>query len=199
MAGLLEHNRMVVNQKAKLIEITNEYKIRDEQGNDIGVIRQEGQSKVRKALRLLTQLDDFFPVNLAVYDASGAKVVHMHRPAKVFKSRIEVTDPGGAAVGRIVQQNMFGKVRFSLEGSGGMPLGELRAENWRAWDFHIANMAGTEVARITKKWSGLGKEIFTTADNYMVELSPGLTGALRVLAVAAAAGVDTALKQWKAG
>ena len=37
---LLDHDRIIINQKAKLIELTNEYKIRDEEGTDIGVIRQ---------------------------------------------------------------------------------------------------------------------------------------------------------------
>jgi hypothetical protein len=39
---LLERNRVVINQKAKLVELVNEYQIRDENGAEIGVIRQEG-------------------------------------------------------------------------------------------------------------------------------------------------------------
>ena len=195
MPELLEHERLIVNQKAKLIELTNEYRIRDEQGNEVGVIRQEGQSKARKVLRLVSKIDSVLPVTLSVYDAAGQKVAGLRRGATVWKSKLEVTDGSGTVVGRLAQQNMVGKVRFSIEGVGGMPLGELRAENWRAWDFSIVDTAGTEVARITKKWAGLGKEMFTTADNYVVELTPRATGPLRVIVLAAAAGVDTALKQ----
>ena len=195
MPALLEHDRLVVSQKAKLIELTNEYRIRDEHGNDVGVIRQEGQSMARKVLRLATKFDQFLSVNLSVYDADGTKVVGLHRGAAFMKSRIQVTGGGGAPVGNIVQQNVLGKIRFGLEDAGGAALGELRAENWRAWDFVVSDAGGAEAARITKKWAGFGKELFTTADNYVVELSPGLTGPLRLLALAAAAGIDTALKQ----
>ena len=53
MTALLDHERIIINQKAKLIEIVNEYAIRDESGQDIGVIRQEGQNKLKKVARLV--------------------------------------------------------------------------------------------------------------------------------------------------
>ena len=46
---------LVVNQKAKLIEVNNEYAIFDQNGNQIGAVRQVGQSKAKKAVRVLTQ------------------------------------------------------------------------------------------------------------------------------------------------
>ncbi|HVF75597.1 MAG TPA: phospholipid scramblase-related protein [Acidimicrobiales bacterium] len=195
MPELLEHERLIVSQKAKLIELTNEYKIRDEQGNEVGAIRQEGQSGLRKLLRLVSSIDALLPVTLSVYDAGGRKVAGLRRGATVWKSKIEVTDGSGGVVGRLVQENMVGKVRFGIEGAGGVRLGEMKAENWRAWDFAISDISGAEVARITKKWAGLGKEMFTTADNYVVELTPQATGPLRLIVLAAAAGIDTALKQ----
>jgi uncharacterized protein YxjI len=195
MPALLDHDLLVINQKAKLIELTNEYRIRDEHGADVGLIRQEGQSKGRKLLRLVTSVDQFLSVALTVYDADGRPVVGLRRPAAFLKSRIEVTDGNGTPVGRIVQQNVLGKIRFGLEDSGGAPVGEIRAENWRAWDFAVVDASGAEVGRITKKWAGLGHELFTTADNYVLEIRPGVAGVLRLLVVASAAGIDTALKQ----
>lgn len=198
MADLLSYERLIVNQKAKLIELTNEYKIRDENGNDIGIIRQEGQSKARKALRLLSNIDSMLPTRLSVYDTGGQKVAGLHRGFTWWRSKLDVVDGAGNTVGRLAQRNLFGKVRFDIEGVGGMPLGQLRAENWRAWNFTITDTSGAEVARVTKKWAGLGKELFTTADNYVIELTPRATGSLRLVALAAAAGIDTAVKQFKA-
>ena len=51
MTALLDHDRVVINQRAKVIELVNEYRIRDGDGADIGVIRQEGQSKLKKVGR----------------------------------------------------------------------------------------------------------------------------------------------------
>jgi hypothetical protein len=44
MSELLSRNRLVFKQKTKLIEVNQHYKIKDEEGNDIGEIVQEGQS-----------------------------------------------------------------------------------------------------------------------------------------------------------
>ena len=194
MSHLLDVNRMFVNQKAKLIELTNEFKIRDEQGNDIGVIRQEGQTGLKKAARFISSLDQFMTHTLAVYDNTGTKVLELTRPRKFVKSKLNVTDGSGRPVGQISQQNAIGKIRFGLEGNG-VQFGEIRAENWRAWNFAIVDHTGQERARITKKWEGLAKTLFTTADDYLVEVDPSITGDFRLLVLAAAAGVDTALKQ----
>lgn len=195
MSNLLELDRFVVSQKAKLIELTNQFKIQDEEGNDVGFIQQEGQSKLRKVLRFATNIDQFLTHRLGVYDANGTKLIEMVRPAKVFKSRLEVSDGSGRKVGEIIQKNVFGKIRFDLLGSSGEPLGQIRAENWRAWNFAIVDASEREVARITKKWKGLVRAAFTTADHYIVEVDPSLQGDARLLVVGAAAAVDTALKQ----
>jgi uncharacterized protein YxjI len=74
-------------------------------------------------------------------------------------------------------------------------VGSINAENWRAWNFSIKDGTGTEVARITKTFEGLAKTMFTTADNYVVQIHRHLEDPLRSLVVAAAVSVDTALKQ----
>jgi hypothetical protein len=68
---------------------------------------------------------------------------------------------------------MVGKIHFGLLVDG-QRLGSINAENWRAWNFNIQDAQGAEVARITKTWEGLAKTMFTTADNYVVQISPAL-------------------------
>ena len=185
---------LVVNQKAKIIEMTNQYGVFDRDGNQIGSVNQVGQSTLKKALRLVSSVDQFLTHRLEVTDSSGRVVLRLTRPAKIFKSTVVVEDPNGAEVGQIVQRNMIGKINFGLE-SGGQRLGEIKAENWRAWNFRIEDATGTEVARITKTWEGLAKTMFTTADNYVVQIHRRLAQPLLSLVVAAALSVDTALKQ----
>jgi uncharacterized protein YxjI len=189
---------LVVNQKAKLIEINNEYAIYDQNARQIAAVREVGQSGLKKAARLLTSYDQFFTHKLQVVDMSGTPQLTLTRPAKVFKSRIVVQDPAGNEVGSIVQQNVFGKIRFALE-SGGQTIGSINAENWRAWNFSIRDHTETEIARVTKTWEGLAKTMFTTADNYVVQIHAPLQGPLQALVVAAALSIDTALKQDQRG
>jgi uncharacterized protein YxjI len=185
---------LVVNQKAKLIEVNNEYAIFDQNGLQIGSVREIGQSKAKKVLRVLTSVDQFLTHKLEVVDTHGNVQLALTRPAKIMKSKVLVHDGQGTELGTIVQQNAVGKIRFGLE-SGGQTHGMIAAENWRAWNFSITDAAGEEVARITKKWEGLAKTMFTTADNYVVEIHRPLVDPLRSLVVAAALAVDTALKQ----
>lgn len=185
---------LVVNQKAKFIEVNNEYAVYDQHANQIGAARQVGQSKLKKFVRVIGDVDQFLTHRLELVDMAGNVQLAITRPAKVFKSRVQVEDGAGRAVGEIVQQNMIGKIRFSLE-AGGTTVGSLQGENWRAWNFGLQDETGTEVARITKTWEGLAKTMFTTADNYVVRIHRPLADPLRSLVVAAALAVDTALKQ----
>jgi uncharacterized protein YxjI len=185
---------LVVNQKAKIIELNNEYAIYDQHARQIAAVREVGQSTLKKAARMFTSFDQYMTHKLQVVDMSGTPLLTLTRPAKVVKSRIVVQDPAGNEIGQIVQQNVFGKIRFALD-SGGQTLGSINAENWRAWNFSIRDHTDTEVARITKTWEGLAKTMFTTADNYVVQIHRPLQGPLQALVVAAALSVDTALKQ----
>lgn len=191
---LLTEPVLVVNQKAKLIEVNSEYAISDQHGNQIGAVRQVGQSAAKKVMRVLTSVDQFMTHKYQVVDAHGAVLLQLTRPAKFVKSKIIVQDGSGAEVGQIAQQNAIGKIRFGLM-QGDQQIGSINAENWRAWNFAITDAAGTEVARITKTFAGLTRAVFTTADNYVVQIHRQLEGPLQALVLAAAVSVDTALKQ----
>ena len=54
-----------------------------------------------------------------------------------------------------------------------------------------------ELANVTKKWAGLGKELFTSADNYMLSIGQSVpsTDASRILILAAVMCIDMVLKE----
>ncbi|MBX6389136.1 MAG: DUF2510 domain-containing protein [Frankia sp.] len=185
---------LVVNQKTKIIEVTNEYAVFDQNGNQIGSVVEVGQSAIKKAARVLTSLDQFMTHRLEVRDQAGVVHLVLTRPRKIVKSRVIVSRPDGVELGQIVQENVFGKIRFALT-AGGQQIGMIKAENWRAWNFSIVDHADVEVARITKTWEGLARTLFTTADNYVVQIHRPLQDPLRAMVVASALTVDTALKQ----
>lgn len=185
---------LVVNQKAKLIELNQQYSVFNSQGQQLAAVNQVGQSAAKKVLRLVSNLDQFLTHKLLISDNNGQPLLQLTRPGKVFKSTIIVSDGASNEIGRIVQDNMFGKIHFSLE-AGGQKVGSINAENWRAWNFRIEDHAGQEIARITKTFEGVAKTLFTTADNYVVQFHYQLPQPLLSLVVAAALSVDTALKQ----
>lgn len=185
---------LIVSQRAKIIEVTNQYSVLDQNGNQLAFVSEVGQSAAKKALRVLTSLDQFMTHKLEITDRAGQVQLRLTRPAKVMKSTVVVEHPSGGELGRIVQDNVFGKIHFTLQANGAT-VGSINAENWRAWNFNIQDAGGAEVARITKTWEGLAKTIFTTADNYVVRIHRPLEQPLLTMVVAAALTVDTALKQ----
>lgn len=185
---------LVVSQKAKFIELTNEYAVLNQAGQQVGAVREVGQSTVRKALRFVSNVDQFLTHRYEVVNAHGQVLFALVRPAKLVKSKIQVFDAAGAQIGTIVQENVFGKIRFGFY-LGEQRLGSINAENWRAWNFSIQDENDAEFARITKTFAGLARAMFTTADNYVVQIDPSAQGMMRTMAVVAAVSVDTALKQ----
>lgn len=185
---------LVVNQKAKIIELNNQYSVFDQHGQQIAAVNQVGQSKAKKVVRLVSNVDQFLTHKLQATDAAGNVLLNITRPAKFLKSTVVVSNGQGQELGKIVQQNAIGKINFALE-SNGQQLGAIKAENWRAWNFQIVDHQGVEIARITKTWEGLAKTMFTTADNYVVQIAHRAPEPLNSLIVASALSIDTALKQ----
>ncbi len=75
------------------------------------------------------------------------------------------------------------------------PVCELKGK-WTGWDFRFQT-DGIELAHVTKKWTGIGKELFTSADNYVLEISDRLPAddVARQLILAAVMCIDMVLKE----
>ena len=185
---------LVVNQKAKLIELNNQYSVFDQNGTQIAAVNQVGQSTAKKAVRLLTSFDQFMTHKLEIADTRRASAASCHQAGQGDEEHSDRQRWQRQEIGRIVQDNVFGKIHFTLQ-AGGHTYGAIKAENWRAWNFRIEDHTGTEVARITKTFEGIAKTMFTTADNYVVQIHTQIPQPLNSLVVAAALSVDTALKQ----
>lgn len=185
---------LVVNQKTKLVELSNQYSVFDQDGNVIATVNQVGQSSLKQAARLVSSLDQFMTHTLEVTDPSGSVLLRLKRPKKIVKSSMIVSDADDNEIGRIVQRKAIGKIRFALE-SDGKKVGMIKAENWRAWNFRIEDGDDNEIARITKTFEGVLRTAFTTADNYVVQIQQNIPEPLHSLVIASALSVDTALKQ----
>lgn len=189
---------LVVNQKAKLFEKKAEYAVFDQHGRKVGGVREFGTSMSTWVVGR-----DSATKRLQIVDAEGRPLLTLTRPATVLKSKVTVMREDGTHVGEIVQESLGvmasvlgGKfnVRFRME-AGGKTLGTINADDWRAWDFSIQGPNGSEIARITKTWAGFGKENFTKADNYVLEMHTTLEDPLLTLVVSSALVVDTVMKQ----
>ncbi|MDX1449802.1 MAG: phospholipid scramblase-related protein [Acidimicrobiia bacterium] len=193
MADFFSQSTFVVEQRRKLFEMRNQYRVFDQAGAEIGAVQQVAQSPLAIIARFGTDMDAMLPTTLELHDAAGTPLLRMHKPW--FRLTLTVTKPAGSTLGLIAKRIRMGKARFTITDQTGSEVGEVRAQNWRAKDFTIIDQAGNEVATATKKWRGLATEMFTDADTYVVNLQPYASEPLRSLAVAAALTIDVILKQ----
>lgn len=184
---------MVVEQRRKLFEMRNQYRIFDQLGSQIGAVVQVRQSPLAFLGRLITNMDVSLPTWLEVRGESGEPVFLMHKPW--FRMTFGVSRPDGTALGSIRKRIRLGKARFTIAGPSGAEIGRVVAQNWRAKDFVVIDQTGAEIAQATKRWRGLATELFTDADTYVVELTPQAIEPLRSLALAAALTIDVVMKQ----
>jgi uncharacterized protein YxjI len=172
----------------------DEYRVFDDAGPEIGTIREVEQSTTKRAVRLFSGIDQFLTHKLGVFDSEGQQVLMLERPAKLMRSKIKVSDAEGTERGAILQDNVVGTKHFALVDGRGDRIGSIDGENWMSWDFAIHDSVGAEVGRITKKWAGILKEGYTTADTYALQIQAEASPDLRLL-MFASAGLDVALKQ----
>ena len=87
--------------------------------------------------------------------------------------------------------------KFDVFDQNGTMLCTLKGK-WHGWDFKFAD-ENREYGAVNKKWAGLGKEMFTSADNYILSIEPSVAGdhPLRPLILAAVMCIDFVLKENK--
>jgi uncharacterized protein YxjI len=87
---------------------------------------------------------------------------------------------------------------FWVQDAQGQPLAEVKGD-WKGWNFRFLSADGSELGVVTKKWAGLGRELFTSADNYVVSLGAATAqgGDSAALLLAAGLAIDIVFKERK--
>ena len=185
---------LVVNQKAKILELSAEYGVFDQDGNQIGAVREVGQSTGKKVARALTPFDSSMTHTLDVVDMSGNLQLRITKPMAIIKPKVIVQSANGETVGTFAMKFRIGKLQVNMF-SGDQQVGTVHAENFRAWNFKINDASGEQIGSITKTWEGLGKAMFTNADNYVVQIHKDLANPLLSLVLATSLAIDLMIKQ----
>jgi uncharacterized protein YxjI len=169
MHAVLNQNLYLIKEHVGIFKAASNYDIYDPQsGQMVMQCREEQLGLLTKMLRF-TDYKRMTPFNVQVRTPSGEPVLRVRRGISFFLSKVDVLDEDGDRVGGFKQKFFSIGGAFSVLDENGQPLCELKGK-WTSWDFRF--VAGTsEFARVTKKWGGLGKEMFTSADNYMLEIS----------------------------
>jgi uncharacterized protein YxjI len=190
-----KHNDYFIDEKVAFLKFTNAYKVYSGNGDTIGAIR-ESMSGGLKALSLLLN-KAFFPFKLDILDAEEHVLATIKRGWTLFMSKIEVLDADGSIIALINQKFKLLKPTFNILDPQGSPIASITGD-WKAWNFTIVDSGGSQKGTITKKWAGILKEAFTTADKYIVSINPGAeTDARKIAIISTAISIDMVLKESK--
>src|SRR4029453_13606949 len=195
MHPVLQRNVYFVKEHVGFFKAANNYDILDPQTQQVILnCREERLGFFTKMFRF-TNYKRLTPFEVIIRTPDGQPVLCVRRGIALFMSQVDVLDEREQRVGGFAQKFFSFTDKVTVLGENNQPLCVLKG-NWTSWDF--AFMAGDqELARVSKQWAGLAKEIFTSADNYVLQINPAVPpdSTLRMLILAAVMCIDLVLKE----
>ena len=167
--GFFESNEYFIDEKVQFLKFHNEYKVYDNGGTQVGAITQQVPFW-HKVLRLFLS-KKMFPFQLQVTDNDEQLLASIHRGWTFWMSKITIKDGSGENIGSIKQKFRLLKPRFQIFNVSDEQIAEINGD-WKAWNFNITDGSGNAIGVINKKWAGVAKEFFTSADKYNVSIAP---------------------------
>jgi uncharacterized protein YxjI len=193
--NFFETNSYFIDEKVQFLKFENEYKVFNDKGEHIGAIKQK-LSGSDKLLRLLLN-KAMLPFHLDIENFTGQTEASIKRGWTFFMSKIVILDGSGMPLGRVEQKFAFFKPTFKIFDNNNNQIAEITGD-WKAWNFVINNSHGQQIGAISKKWAGLAKEMFTTADKYNVQLNQfDMPREQKIAILASAITIDMVLKESK--
>lgn len=188
------YQRLTVRQKKRWLEILlsfelkNTYEVFDERGTPVLRVQEQGEGLLSLLKRLF--LSTMRPFDVTVTDVgNGQPLLQLHRPFRFIFHRLEVHTAKGELLGAIQKKWSWIRRIYHIESNGGQLVAELFGPLLRPWTFEV-RQGERALGLVQKKWSGLGKEMFTDADNFGVDLSAISDARLKLLVFAAVVLID---------
>ena len=188
-------NQFLVKEHVGMFKAANNFDVFDlASGEEVMTCREPNLGLLTKLLRF-SDYKRRTPFQIEICDATGNLIVEVKRGISLFLSSVEVFNGDGEFIGGFKQKLFSIGGAFTVNDENGDEVCQLKGK-WTGWDFRF--LAGdVELAHVSKKWAGIGKELFTSADNYVLELSDSIPGEsnIRRLIFAAVMCIDMVLKE----
>lgn len=193
----LQRNVFFVKEHIGAFKAANNYDILNPETKEIVLYCREEQLGFLTKIFRFSDYKRMTPFNLVVRNKNNKQIIRVSRGVALWKSIVEVFDEKDVLIGIFKQKFFSIGGQFTLFDADDNMLCTLKGK-WSGWDFKFTDFEGKELAHITKKWAGLGKEMFTTADNYMININEQNVGAnddVRSLIIGSLMCIDMVLKE----
>jgi uncharacterized protein YxjI len=195
MHPALQRNMFFVKEHVGLFKAANNYDVLDPQTSQVVLLCREDDLGFFTRLLRFTDYKRMTPFDVRIKTPEGVTLVRVTRGVSLFVSHVKVMDEHDRVVGGFKQKFFSIGGRFTVLDAQDQPVCVLQG-NWTGWDFKFVS-GGTVLAQVNKKWAGLGKELFTSADNYMLTIADDIRpdDPRRLLLLAAVMSIDMVLKE----
>jgi uncharacterized protein YxjI len=197
MNAILNSNNYFVKEHVRILKAANQFDVYAIESREPIIHCKEVEMSLITKIFRYTKYKAFTPFSFDVTTVeTSEKIMNLKRGYTFFRSVIEVTDENGKLVGYIRRLFRFLKPSFEILDPDFRQLGTIDGDFF-AWDFKIKNADDTEIAVVTKKWGGFGKELFTNADNYAFIISDIIKqdDKIRMMLLATVISLDMVLKE----
>jgi uncharacterized protein YxjI len=195
---MLDKKVYLIREHVGLLKLSDTYDILDPQTQQqIGIARERPGTLVH-LLRLLVN-KRLLPTSVHVYEGADSEdqsklQFSIRRGFTMFRSKVDVLDAKGNVLGWLQSKLLSIGGAFRVFDASGNEVALVQGD-WKGWNFRITDNHGKELGTIAKKWAGLAKELFTSADTYAVALTGDADPANATLLLAAGLAVDTVYKE----
>lgn len=197
---MLNLDKYLIKEHVGFLKLLGAYDIFDaESGRKVGTARETIPGWMQ-ALRLVVS-KNLMPTTIEFVEGAGENpegppVLSIHRGVALWRPRVKIFSADGTVVGCFRAKVFTIGGGFDILAPDDRKIGEVKGD-WKGWNFRILDENSNELGLVTKKWGGIGKEFFTSADNYILSLNDQWepTPALRTLLLAAAIAIDTVFKE----
>ncbi len=195
MHPILNRNLFFIKEKVGMFKASNNYDIFNPETQELILTCTEEKLGFFTKIFRFTKYKRNTPFNVVVKTTSGETVLTVKRGVSIFLSKVEVFDEKDNLIGKFKQKFFSIGGKFDVLDANDNLVCTLKGK-WTSWDFKFMK-ENQELAEVSKKWSGLGKELFTTADNYMLCISEVLpeNAPARILILGAVMCIDMVLKE----
>ena len=183
------YETLTVRQQVEMLQVftgletENRYKILDPNDNEVLYAYEESGFMGRQFL------GGHRPLTLNIIDGEGKLLLTARRKFFWFFSHLVLLSPEGSLIGRMQRRLKLIGRRFDLYNDLGQ-VGFIDGPLLRPCTFWV-RQNGRELAKVTKRWSGLSREMFTSADTFHVEFAdPMLSEPMRWLILGSAFAID---------
>jgi uncharacterized protein YxjI len=197
-AAFLDRQTYFIREHLGMLKFANSYDILDPAtGEQIGVAKERPGNFIL-LLRLLID-KKVLPTKVFVHegrnpDSPGKVLFAIHKGLMLLRTRINVVDPQGKVLGWFVSKLFSLSGGFTVFNAGGREVGQMKGD-WKGGEYRFLGTGDSEIGTVSKQWGGVGKELFTTADNYVVNVRHQPDPATNTLLLAAGLALDIVFKE----